>query len=341
MSVEIKKIKRIFESFNKLNILIVGDSILDAYMWGDVDRISPEAPIPVVSVNKKENRLGGAANVTLNIKALGANPILCSVLGGDDKQAIFARQMADNNLEISGLIIDNNRKTTVKTRIFGHNQQLLRIDEEILERISKKTEKELINRIKSIISKTVIDAVIIADYDKGVVTPALIREVAEMANSKNIPVAADPKIKNFNQYKNINLFKPNLKELAEGLKTELVKGDFENIKATAKLHRESKNIRYILVTLSEQGVLLGSEETNEVISAEAHQVSDVSGAGDTVISVASACMAANVPPLDMAIIANLAGSLVCEKVGVSPLDKEQLLSETCNIYSKIRKAKTV
>lgn len=321
------KIEKIFDSFRNLNIIIVGDCILDSYMWGTVERISPEAPIPVVTVKKKENRLGGAANVALNVRAMGANPILCSVTGDDENKSLFCEQAISNGLSCEGIITDEKRNTTVKTRVFGYNQQLLRVDEEVLDRIPHKIEKRLLDYINTATSNKKIDAIIIADYDKGVVTPSMIRNLIAISKSKNIPVAADPKKKNFRYYNNLTLFKPNLKELAEGMKTDLVKEDSESIIAAAKVLQEEKNIRYMLVTLSENGVLLGCREVNKIISAMTHQVSDVSGAGDTVIGVASVCMAANMKAADMAYIANLAGSLVCQYVGVTPVKKTRLINE--------------
>lgn len=326
--------KKIFNRFDDLNILIIGDVMIDSYMWGRVDRISPEAPVPVASIDKTEDRLGGAANVALNIKAMGANPILCSVVGHDAKAKTVLALMKKLNMTKEGIMLSKHRETTVKTRILGNKIQMLRVDQEITTPLSEEDEKEFMASISNIIKTNKINAIIFQDYDKGVITPTLIASVVRLAKRKNIPTTVDPKKKNFLAYKNVTLFKPNLKELKEGLKIEFDLPSINNlVDASNLLHHKIKS-QIIIITLSENGVFIadyGLKQNNMVIiPAHKRSISDVSGAGDTVISVASLCLALKLPFKTIAEISNLAGGLVCEQVGVVPINKQLLLSEVCD-----------
>lgn len=307
--------------------------MIDSYMWGKVNRISPEAPVPIIMSTKQENRLGGAANVALNVQALGANPILCSVIGKDSKSKTFYSLLKKRNLTDEGILEDENRKTTVKTRIIADNQQLLRVDEEIDEELNPETETIFIKKVQTIISDKKVDAIIFEDYDKGSITPEVIKSIVDLANKCNIPTLVDPKKRNFMEYKNVTLFKPNFKELVEGSKIDIKKGDFNGIfKASQKLHSELSS-KYLLITLSELGVFISYNSSYKTIPAEIRDIADVSGAGDTLISTASLCLAAGLEPELIAGISNLAGGLVCEKVGVVPINKKQLLEESLEKYS--------
>ncbi len=324
--------KEIFASFKKNNILIIGDVMIDSYLWGDVDRISPEAPVPIVAVNKRENRMGGAANVALNIHSLGANPILCSVIGDDDKADIFMERMKLKNMDTSGIIRSENRITTTKFRVIGNNTQMLRVDEETVKDLNAEEEKLFLDVINNVLSTKNIDAIIFEDYDKGCLTQSIIEKLIEIANSKNIPMAADPKKKNFSFYNNIHLFKPNLKELKEGTAHYFDTKNIETITNAAQESLAKSKNKMMMVTLSSLGVLmLEKKDDSSIVSHHilAHQrdISDVSGAGDTVISVATLCMANKLNAYHIAAISNLAGGLVCEKPGVVTIDKEALLYE--------------
>lgn len=317
----------LFEKFKQYKILIIGDVMVDTYFWGKVERISPEAPVPIISRTKIENRLGGAANVALNIKSLGADPILCSVVGDDDKGLILNELLNESGTTSEGIMMHPSRMTTVKTRIISHNQHLLRIDEEITKNIDPDTELDFFNKIKDIVSRHVINAIIFQDYDKGVITPSLILNVVELAKSKNIPTLVDPKKRNFLNFKGVSLFKPNFKELVEGLKLDIKKGDFNALHHAAQKLRDELNIGIIMTTLSELGVYISDNGGFHQIPAVIRDIADVSGAGDTVISAASLCLAAGLKPEEIAWISNIAGGLVCEKVGVVPVEKDKLLSE--------------
>lgn len=322
-----KTLNDLFTAFDKLNVLIVGDVMLDNYLWGKVDRISPEAPVPIVSIQKKESRLGGAANVAINVKAMGANPILCSVIGNDLNGRLFIELLKNIDLNSDGIFQSSERATTVKTRVIGNNHQMLRVDEEQDEEINVTDRKQLLNRLTNIISKKKIDVIIFEDYDKGVLGKSLIESVVKLARQKGIPTAVDPKKKNFNHYKNVTLFKPNLKELREGMKIDLDKDHLDSIsKAANKLNKDHK-IEISLITLSEKGVYFLDQKDEKIIPAHVRTIADVSGAGDTVISVAALCLALETSSTLLASLSNLAGGLVCEKIGVAPIEKQQLLYE--------------
>lgn len=329
-------IKTIFDSFNQFNILIIGDVMIDSYMWGKVNRISPEAPVPIIMSTSQENRLGGAANVALNVQALGANPILCSVIGNDSKSKTFYNLLKKRKLSNEGILEDDNRKTTIKTRIIADNQHLLRVDEESDHELDTATEKTFIKHILTILSDKSVHAIIFEDYDKGCITPTVIKSIVHFANQNNIPTLVDPKKRNFMEYKNVTLFKPNFKELVEGSKIDIKKGDFEGIFAAAqKLHTEL-SAKYLLITLSELGVYISYNGSYKTLPAEIRDIADVSGAGDTLIGTASLCLAAGLEPELIAGISNLAGGLVCEKIGVVPIHKEQLLQEAIKKYSALK-----
>ena len=316
-----------FARCSQFNILVVGDVMIDAYMWGKVDRISPEAPVPIISIKSHEERLGGAANVGLNVKAMGANPVMCAVIGNDEKGDLLCRLLEQNGMTADGIIKSDKRKTTVKTRIISSNQHLLRIDDEQTAPLPEDIEKQFISHIDSLFGKCKFDAVIFEDYDKGNITPAIIEHVVAQAQKRNIPTLVDPKKRNFTNYKGVTLFKPNFKEICEGLKISLTKGDFDALNNAAQQLRSMLGATHIMVTLSELGVFITDGDSYSRTPAEVRDIADVSGAGDTVISVASCCMAAGLPPVLTAQIANIAGGLVCEKVGVVPIDKEALLAD--------------
>jgi rfaE bifunctional protein kinase chain/domain len=322
-----QEIIQLFKNFRHMNVLIIGDVMIDSYTWGKVTRISPEAPVPIVAVEKEENRLGGAANVALNILALGATPYLCAVVGKDQNAEIFDNLLASHQLSKEGIIRSDNRITTVKTRIIGNNHQMLRIDKEVEYPLSEVELKELYNQIKNLVENKKIDVIIFEDYDKGVITTSLIEQVVELAKSKNIPVAVDPKKRNFLNYKNVSLFKPNLKELKEGLNIEIDTSIPATLENAAKQIREKLNAKMALITLSEKGILINTANEHKIIPAHVRNIADVSGAGDTVISVAALCLAAGISPQDIAELSNLAGGLVCEHVGVVSINAEELQKE--------------
>lgn len=316
-----------FNKFNGLKVLILGDAMVDSYLWGRIDRISPEAPIPIVAVTKHENRLGGAANVSLNVQALGATPILFSVIGDDDKGKNFLKLFEKRKLSSEGIFVDPERKTTVKNRVISNGQHIARIDEETINFLSEELEGQIIASVKKTLEEQKVDVIIFVDYDKGVVTPRIISKVTQFAKEKGILTAADPKVRNFKHYKDLDLFKPNFTEFKNGVKFTGKKSDLDDILKTAQLYKQKRKFKIIFVTLSELGVLISNSVEKSYYPANIRYIADVSGAGDTVISVASCCLAAGLNPDRIANFSNIAGGLVCEKVGVVPINKEQLKSE--------------
>lgn len=329
-----KDLEKIFDSFNKVRVLIIGDAMVDAYIWGTANRMSPEAPVPVVTVQKKETRLGGAANVALNVQAMGATPILCSVIGDDMYGREFMELMEKQKLSTQAIFQVKKRTTTVKTRIIGNNHHLLRVDEEQESEITKQETQQLIEKISFLIKTGAVDVIVFEDYDKGVITPDLILKVVVEASKKKIPVAVDPKKKNFQFYKNITLFKPNLKELKEGIKADFNMVEQEILSKVADELRTRQGMENILITLSEKGMFIATKKVKHIVPAHIRNVADVSGAGDTVIGVASLGLALKLDPILMVELANIAGGLVCEKVGVVPIDKELLLKESITLLTK-------
>lgn len=321
-------LETLFTGFNSKKVLIIGDSMIDAYMWGEINRMSPEAVVPVVEVKKHENRLGGAANVALNLQSLGATPILCSVIGNDEKGVLFQKLMNDAGLSNKG-ILKANRKTTLKTRIIAKNKHQLRIDEEETHAI--KEESEFLQLIKGLISDA--NVVILQDYNKGVLSPKIISEIINLANTKKLPTIVDPKKINFNCYKNCTIFKPNLYEIRDGMKIDLNRDNQEEIEKASSELRKKLNTEAVLLTLSSRGICISTKEEFTHTTALKRRVIDVSGAGDTVISVAALCLASNLNYINLSKLSNIAGGLVCEEVGVVPIDKEKLFTEAKNILT--------
>lgn len=318
---------QLFEKFNSLTALIVGDVMIDAYYWGKVERISPEAPVPVVQVQQKENRLGGAANVALNVKNLGAKAIICSVVGDGSKGDIFRTTLKENQFTTEGIIDSPDRMTTVKTRVISQGHHLLRVDEEITTPLSATDERHLLDCVKAILSRQKVDVIIFEDYNKGVLTEKVISTIITWAKEKNIPTTVDPKKENFFAYRGVTLFKPNLKELREGLKVDFDKKDFDALQHAILNLEEKLGNDITMVTLSELGVMTKDHKGFYHEKAHHREILDVSGAGDTVIGVASLALAAGADAHSFSSLANLAGGLVCEKVGVVPVNRELLLHE--------------
>ncbi len=327
----ISEIEIMFSKFNNLRVVVIGDVMLDSYIWGKVKRISPEAPVPVVSGLKREYRLGGAGNVALNIQSLGAKPILCGVIGTDDKSKIFCDLMKESQLDIKGIFNDETRPTTIKTRIISDNHHLLRIDDETTEAINSTIENEILCFIKDQIENKKTDVIIFEDYDKGLISVNIINEIVELATKKKIPILVDPKKRNFLNYKGVSLFKPNFKEFAEGNKQDLKKGDFKSMFVQSKIFMEKMNIKNMLITMAELGIFVcdGKNYTHVPVNGKI-EITDVSGAGDTVISVVALCLACGMDLKDIAFIANYAGGLVCGKPGVVPITKNELLHKFLN-----------
>ena len=325
--------KDLFDKFNGLRILVIGDVMLDAYVMGKVNRISPEAPVPIVSLENEDARIGGAGNVALNLLALGAKPIICGVIGEDSSGDKLLNLFEKNGISTDGLVKSMARKTTVKTRVISNKQQLLRIDSESTFPLLESEEIKLNNTIQNIINQGV-DGIIFEDYNKGVLTDSVIQNTIKIAKEKDIPTAVDPKKENFLSYKGVSIFKPNLKELKEGLNLNF---DFNSNKDLfekgIEVLEEKLQNEISFVTLSENGVFIKNQTEKYYVPAHMRSISDVSGAGDTVIAVATLCLISGASTKQIAEISNLAGGLVCEKSGVVSISKNDLFSEVSELLS--------
>jgi len=301
--------------------------MLDSYLFGNVERISPEAPVPIIDITNKENKLGGAANVAANIKNLGGTPILCSVIGKDNSGELFLDLLKNMNISFDYIYQTENRITTNKTRVIGNNHQMLRIDEEIKSELNKDDQENFSTLINKALSQK-IDCILFQDYDKGVINENIINKITINAGFLKIPILVDPKKNNFSFYKNVNLFKPNLKELREGL--NLIESDKQSLLENGSKILHERGIEIVFITLSENGIFVSYKKDNEIINkiipGTARQVVDVSGAGDTVISVVSMLLN-DIEIEEIVKISNLAGRIVCEEVGVVTINKEKLLKE--------------
>ncbi len=330
MILNIQDIHTLFHSFSNIKALVIGDLMTDAYMWGTVDRISPEAPVPVIQVTKREERPGGAANVALNLISLGAKVAVAGAIGNDDIGNRLDALLTDAQIDATpSTRVD--RPTTCKTRIIGGSQQMLRVDEEDTAYLSHAEEEDLLRRISNHILNGV-DLIIFEDYNKGVLSSRVISTCIDLANKHGIITAVDPKFRNFMAYKHVTLFKPNLKELRQGLNMDI---DYRNeddlIKASNRLFEEL-HCDHVLITLSELGIYVRDGQRSIRIPAHQREIADVSGAGDTVISIASVCLAAGTSVEFAGALSNIGGGLVCESVGVVPIHKERLLSEAIKIF---------
>ncbi|MCB0283113.1 MAG: D-glycero-beta-D-manno-heptose-7-phosphate kinase [Calditrichae bacterium] len=317
------RISDIIERFNGKKILIVGDIMIDEYLSGKVHRISPEAPVPIVEISEEILRFGGAANVALNVKTLGCEPILIGLIGKDRMAENLDILLQNEDMETAGLVQSDIRPTTVKTRIIGDNQHIARVDKEILTYADIAEEKALMKKIEFFIKNA--DAVIIEDYNKGVLTENIIEFTIQQSSLNDIPVSVDPKFVNFMKYKNVNIFKPNIKETERALARHL-DNDQKIIEAGFSL-KESLRAESVLLTRGSRGMSLfeGNDDVTH-IPTQARNVSDVSGAGDTVISTMTAACIAGASKKEAAYIANIAAGIVVEEVGIIPISKDALLN---------------
>jgi rfaE bifunctional protein kinase chain/domain len=314
--------------FKNKNILLIGDVILDKYLCGDVDRISPESPVPIINLKSQKYKLGGTLNVSLNIKKLNSTPFVCSVIGNDKNGNIIRKLMNENNIKTDNIIVSN-RKTTTKTRIIGNDYQIARIDDEITNYLNKDIEKQLINNIKNVINNNKIDIILIQDYDKGVLTKKIIKTIIKF---NSYPILIDPKKRNFKLYKKVKLIKPNLKELKEYLNINF-KSKKELLEKGSKIIHKKNKIDIVVVTLSEDGIFLSYNKgkTQKYIKNKKRNIVDVSGAGDTVISVISTLIDTTLPIEKIIELSNISGGIVCEYSGVVPIDIKVLSKYYNNI----------
>ena len=314
-------LKRLFKGFSSVNIAVVGDLILDQYIWGVVDRISPEAPVPVVDVKREDFSLGGAANVASNVVSLGANATVVGLMGDDLHGRILKGLLEDKGISTDGLFIGR-RPTTVKTRVIAHNQQVVRFDREDRRQISEKRSRLI--REFLLDNKQKWDAVIVSDYKKGMITASLMKFIIRELKTAGTFVAVDPKIGHFNLYKNVSIITPNLKEASSGAMV-----DIENQKTLHKAGTKllnKLNCDYVLITRGEHGMSLFDKRTVTHIPTVAKSVYDVTGAGDTVIATLTVAYVSGAPLRDAAIVANHAASVVVSKLGTATATQKEILN---------------
>lgn len=324
----------LFTQLSNLKVGVIGDVMLDTYMWGQVDRISPEAPVPIVELHHKEYRIGGASNVALNIAAMGAKVSILSVTGADEEGAALKKLLDEKNIQTDFLLSSSKRITTSKTRIISRNQQMMRLDHETTVDLGYEDENRLILALQTFIAQQKPDVLIFEDYNKGVLTEMVIKKAIALCKHNHITTTVDPKRKNFFSYKGVDVFKPNLKEVKEALNlfiNDVTKKQLQLIHQ--ELHLQLQH-HTSFITLSEKGVFYQNKTENGIVPTHIRNIADVSGAGDTVIAVASLVYAATKNIQLMAEVANIAGGLVCEEVGTAAINKEKLLQECKLLVSR-------
>ncbi len=324
----------LFASFRQVKVGVIGDVMLDTYWWGEVERISPEAPVPVVALQRNEHRIGGAGNVALNLVAMGAPVTVFSVLGQDANGEELSRLLRESGVDTSYLVFSDERKTTSKTRIISRNQQMMRLDSETIRDITAALEDALYEKLRSYIENEKPAVLIFEDYNKGVLTENLIGKLVRLCRENGVITTVDPKKKNFFAYSGVDIFKPNLKEVREGLNIPLDKVNLEEMERVHTLLEARMRHQVSFITLSEKGVFYQSGNASGIIPSHLRNIADVSGAGDTVIAIASLVYAATGNLSLFAEIANIAGGLVCEEVGTAAIRPERLLAECRELLGK-------
>lgn len=320
-------LKEVFDGMNGLHVVVVGDVMLDNYWWGNVERISPEAPVPIVALTGRESRLGGAANVALNCKALGARVTLASVVGDDSEGTTLTNLATEAGIDTSLIMRSWRRPTTTKVRVLSRNQQMMRLDDEVTDDLYTEEEHPFIDMMLKYLQKVKPQVLIFEDYNKGVLKENVIRHITAHCREIGIITVVDPKKKNFLAYKDVTIFKPNLKEVREGLNMELNNVDAQEMDQVHRKLNDTLHHEITYITLSEKGVYYNNGFTSAIIPSHIRKISDVSGAGDTVVATAALVFALTKDVQLMAEVSNIAGGLVCEEVGVVSIKKDKLLKE--------------
>ncbi len=313
---ELNRFREIASGFADRNVLVVGDLMLDTYLWGDINRVSPEAPVPIVEVKKIEYNPGGAANVALNLASLGCKVSLIGLIGTDAEGTILKNLLDQRNIICTDLVISESRPTTVKSRIIAHNQQVVRADREMNKDLSESSNDNLIKSVKAIIED--VDAVILGDYNKGVLNLISVKAIIDAANNAGKPVYVDPKESNFNAYKNVRLFKPNLSEFKNAYIED------ESLEVAGFQFKHEINAEILMITRGADGVSLFDGSDYHHFPTKARLVHDVSGAGDTVIATFTLSDICGASPEESVTLSNYAAGRVCEEVGVVPISLKML-----------------
>lgn len=317
-----KRLNKHIDLFPATRVLVVGDIVLDHYIWGNVSRISPEAPVPVVNVTKENLLLGGAANVVHNIHSLGGSVRVCGVIGRDEAGKQLLHLLRSQGINTDGLVTDQNRPTTIKTRIIAQSQQVVRFDRETKDKIEKETHRQIFNYVKQQVDEG-LDAIVLSDYCKGVVTKDLVKDIVNLARKNEVIVSVDPKVSHFGMYSNVTILTPNVNEASIGSRIEI--SDEESLLKAGRLLLKKLKCRAVLITRGEQGMSLfehGGKITH--IPTVAQEVFDVTGAGDTVISALTLAMATGASTADAALIANFAAGIVVGIMGTATVKPDEL-----------------
>jgi D-beta-D-heptose 7-phosphate kinase/D-beta-D-heptose 1-phosphate adenosyltransferase len=318
-----QRVDEVLRRASERSIIVYGDVMLDEFVWGDVTRISPEAPVPVVDIRRESVHLGGAANVLANLVALGVRASVFGVVGNDSAGERLRAELKEVGAPAATLIVDDSRPTTLKTRIIAHNQLVVRADRERRTPVDAETETSIIEALKEAIPEA--DAFVVSDYDKGAVTPRVLASVLPVAYARGIPVLVDPKIRNFDAYRPATLITPNHHEALR--LTNLEDHEDEGLKRAAHLIRERLDCESVLITRGERGMmLLESDHEPVYVETVAREVYDVTGAGDTVIATLAAALAGKASMLEAAILANHAAGIVVAKIGTATSSAEELIN---------------
>lgn len=325
------QLRDVFDHMASQHVVVIGDVMLDNYWWGEVERISPEAPVPVVTLTRRESRLGGAANVALNSAMLGAQVTLASVIGNDANGAALIELARQAGIRTDLLLRSDERPTTTKTRVISRNQQMLRLDDEITAELTVAEEHPFLQMVLAYLQIHKPQIVIFEDYNKGVLKENVIQRVVAHCRQIGALTAVDPKQKNFLAYRGVNIFKPNLKEVREGLHLPVNPATIDRLDEVHDVLAEKLNHQITFITLSEKGVYYNHAGQAALIPAHVRNIADVSGAGDTVIATAALAFAATRDAAFMAALSNLAGGLVCEQVGVVPINRNLLWDEAIRL----------
>lgn len=315
------RLQQVFNGFQGKRIAVVGDLMIDRYYWGTVRRISPEAPVPVLEVESESHRLGGAANVAQNIQALGGKPLIVGLTGDDLNGSMLQAMLADQNLPVTGIVVDTGRPTTIKTRIIAHQQHVVRVDQESRTECPEHLRHRIVDAVKYSIHK--LDGIILEDYDKGTLTRDVIQEIVAVARKYGKIVTVDPKLRNFLEYRNVTVFKPNRRETEESIGGRLDR--IEDVERAGAKLIDLLSAENVLITRGEEGMSLFSAgaQPRHIPSAARH-VHDVSGAGDTVISTITIAMVGGATFEEAAVLGNLAAGVVVGKVGIVPITAGEL-----------------
>ena len=331
--VTVSRLKQWTKRLPNACILVIGDIILDEFIWGDVNRISPEAPVPVVWVKSESFMPGGASNVANNLNALGSQVFLCGVIGSDYRGELLRQELQKRGMDISGLIVDGTRPTTLKTRVVAHHQQVVRVDREKITEITGSALREVLEYVHRRVKES--DAILIEDYGKGVITSVLLKEIVALAKSSRKLITVDPKESHFNYYRGVTVITPNQFEAANAVGSKIIGNG--NLHQVGKLLLKRLRCHSVLITLGENGMCL-FESSGRVthIPTVAQEVFDVSGAGDTVIAVLTSALSVGATMEESAYLANFAAGIVVGKVGVAVVTRQELLDRIQKDWPRLK-----